>query len=273
MTPLFVYLAYGRSPATARELRYSLDTLLPEIGGDRSRVAVYTDRPGAFADLGVILVDATEILAAAFAREYRHRVKPMVLADALARFARPCVLLDTDSFVETGFAQATDRALSGGAAMNFFVRRDPYPDFGPFETELPHLGSYQLDRKRAVMLNSGLVAVDVAHLPLIEDAVVLIERLLVGGLRRHDIEQFAIAEALRLGGVRIALIDDVFEHYCARWSRRYMRRRLRRRTPGARIPYSKTRVRAFKAYWTLRLAMRKARRFLEPGLPAIWRKT
>jgi hypothetical protein len=273
VTPLFVYLAYGRSPATVRELRYSLETLLPEIGRDFSRAVVYTNRPESFADLGATVIDASEILAAAFAREYRHRVKPMVLADALRRFARPCALLDTDTFVRPGFADAVSGALAEGAAMNFFVRRDPYPDFPAFETDLPHLGRYQLDREKAVTLNSGLVAVDVAHLPLIEDSVELIEKLLAGGLRRHDIEQFAIAEALRLGGVRIALIDDVFEHYCARWARRYMRRALRRRRPGERISYSKTRVRAFKAAWTLRLAVRKARRLFVEGAGAKWRKT
>ncbi len=259
MTPLFVYLAYGRSPAAERELRYSLETLLPEIGGDASRVAIYTDHPALYADLGATLVDASGLLRAAGA--YRHRLKPMVLADALRRFARSCAMLDLDSFIRPGFADRVGRALQVGAAMNFFVRRDPYPDFPVFETDLPHLGRYRLDRERSRMLNSGLVAVTPAHLPLIEDAVALIEQIWAGGLRRHDIEQFAVAETLRLGGVKIALIDDVFVHYCARWSRRYMRRKLRRRGLGERIPFSKARVRLFKAYWTLRLAMRKARRF------------
>jgi hypothetical protein len=272
MTPLFLYLAYGRSPAIVRELRYSLKTLLPEIGGDASRISIYTDRPEAYADLGANLIDASDIFRAAFAYEYRHRIKPMVLADALRRFARPCVLLDTDSFIRPGFTQAVARALNEGAAMNFLVRRDPYPDFPPFETVLPHLGRYRLERGQALMLNSGLVAANPAHLSLIEDAITLIDRLWRAALRRHDIEQFAVAEALRLGGVRIALIDDVFEHYCARWARRYMRRNLRRRQARP-IPYSKTRVRLFKAYWTLRLAMRKARRFSTRGTSAKWRKT
>jgi hypothetical protein len=270
MTPLFVYLAYGSSPATILELRHSFETLLPEIGGDASRIAIYTDSPQAYADLGANLVDASDILRAAFAFEYRHLIKPMVLADALRRFAQPCALLDTDSFIRPGFAQAVARALGQGAAMNFFVRRDPYPDFAPFETDLPHLGHYWLDRAQAVMLNSGLIAANPAHLPLIEDAITLIDRLWNAGLRRHDIEQFAVAETLRLGGIHIALIDDTFEHYCARWARRYMRRQLRRRQAKT-VPYSKTRVRLFKAYWTLRLAMRKARRFSPLGTR--WRKT
>jgi hypothetical protein len=264
--PVYVYLCYGRSPAAERELRYALETLRAETPGD---VAIYADRPEAFADLDVTLVDAGALVAQARAHPYLHRLKPMVLADALRRFGRPCVLLDLDSFVRPGFARRVAQALEDGAAMNLFVRRDPYPFFPPFETDLPNLGRYRLDRAKALMLNSGLVAARAEHLPLIEDALALIDRLWDGGLHKHDVEQFAIAETLRLGGVKIALIDDVFVHYCPRWARRFMRRALRRRAPGARIRLSKTRVRLFKAAWTLRLAMRKARHWR--GLS--WRKT
>ncbi len=293
---VFVYLCYGRSPAAERELRYSFETLRAEIdretaggggrplssalppegggGGERRgfsghAIAVYSDRPEAFADLAATLVDVAPLLLHARASGYVHRIKPMVLADALRRFGRPCVLLDLDSFIRPGFADEIEAALARGAAMNLFVRRDPYPSFPPFATQLPHLGAYRLDHERAVMLNSGLVAVRSEHLPLVEDAIILIERLWAAGLRKHDVEQFALAETLRLGGVEIALIDRTFEHYCPRWARRYMRRRLRRRASGAGIPYSKARVRLFKAYWTLRLAMRNARRSWRGG----WRKT
>jgi hypothetical protein len=267
--PLYLYLAYGRSPATERELRYSLQSLRAHAGF--AAIAIYTDRPSAYADLDATVVDATALIRAGDAHEYRHRLKPMALADALARFGRPCAMLDLDSFIRPGFAARVQSALEAGAAMNFFVRANSYPDFPDFETDLPHLGRYRLDPRQARMLNSGLIAVSPAHLPLIEDAVALIDRLWAAGLRKHDIEQFALAEMLRLGGVNIAFIDDVFVHYCARWARRYMRRRLRRRRPDERVPFSKTRVRGFKGYWTLRLAMRKARQVWRGG--AIWRKT
>ncbi len=263
---LYLYLAYGRSPATERELRYSFETLRAEAAD--APIAIYTDRPAAYADLSATVVDATSLIATAHVHEYRHRLKPIILVDALARFGRPCVMLDLDSFIRPGFAARVQAALQQGAAMNFLVRADAYPDSPAFEAELPHLGRHDLGK--APMLNSGLVAVSPAHLPLIEDAVALIDALWSAGLRRHDIEQFAIGETLRLGGVNIAFIDDVFVHYCARWSRRYMRRKLRRRAPGEGVAYSKARVRLFKASWTLRLAMRKARRFIRG---AKWRKT
>jgi hypothetical protein len=237
---------------------------------EKNCIVLYTDSPQAFA--GVATLDAKPLLAAT--GEYWHGVKPRVLADALRRFGRDCVMLDLDGFVRPGFAREVEQALAQGAAMNQFVRRDPYPFFPDFQTELSHLGAYRLDRENALMLNSGLVAVRAEHLPLIEDAIVLMDRLWAGGLHKHDIEQFAVAETLRLGGVKIALIEDTFEHYCPRWSRRYMRRRLRRRPPGAKIPYSKARVRLFKAYWTLRLAMRKARRSkVGRSWRGLWRKT
>ena len=308
----FVFLLYGRPAAAERELAYALETLRHELPSSRAQrsdpavspdadsanlaaravegpggraaarldgfaalamtesVVLYTDRTQDFP--GVTTIDASPFLAAAGV--YRHSVKPRVLADALRRFGEDCVMLDLDGFVKVGFAASVAKALAQGAAMNQFVRSDPYPFFPEFRTELPNLGPYRLDRDSALMLNSGLVAVRAEHAPLIEDAIVLIDRLWAAGLRKHDIEQFAVAETLRLGGVKIALIDDTFEHYCPRWSRRYMRRRLRRRAPGAHVPYSKTRVRLFKAYWTLRLVMRKARRSkVGSSWRGQWRKT
>jgi hypothetical protein len=265
--PLYVYLLYGRSPSAEREWRYAVERLRAEAPG--AEIALYTDRPEAFAELGLRIVDAGALVREAFRHAYRHRLKPLALADALRRFGRPCVLLDLDSFTRPGFTARVEAALARGAAMNAFVRADAYPDLASFETDLPHLGRYRLDHGRAAMLNSGLVAVRPQHLPLIEDALALIDAIWAAPFHRHDIEQFAIAESLRLGGVEIALIDDVFVHYYMRWSRRYMRRRLRRRRRGETIAFGKARVRLFKAAWTLRLAMRKAK--LTWG--ALWRKT
>jgi hypothetical protein len=44
----YIYLCYGKSPSVMRELRYSIETLLPEIGGDASRITIFTDQPRAF---------------------------------------------------------------------------------------------------------------------------------------------------------------------------------------------------------------------------------
>ncbi|MGD0561515.1 MAG: hypothetical protein ABSA66_00365 [Roseiarcus sp.] len=266
----YIYLCYGKSPSVMRELRYSVETLLPEIGGDASRITIFTDQPRAFDGGEERIVDIGPRLAQmTWGRTYMFRAKPLVLAEALRLHGRACVLLDTDSFIRRGFDAEVARALAAGAAMNSFVRKDPYPFFGRYETTLPHLGRYRFDAEKALMLNSGLVAARPEHLPLLEDAVELLDRLWAAGLLRHDLEQFAIAEAFRLGGVPIRLINREFEHYCPRWSKRYMRRQLRRHRPspaggrGGRrpsIPFSKTRVRLFKGRWLLALAIRSLTR-------------
>src|ERR1700687_2628750 len=98
--PRYIYLCYAPSPQTPRELRYSLETLMPEIGGDASRVAVFTDRPGEFRDLAVETVDfARELAAPEGSKRYHHRDKPLALARALRLFGRDCALIDTDSFI------------------------------------------------------------------------------------------------------------------------------------------------------------------------------
>ena len=266
----FIYLCFGKSPSVQRELRYSIETLLAEIGGDSSRITIFTDRPQDLAGRPERLVDiAAELGEMTWGRSYMFRAKPVVLARALRLHERACVLMDTDSFIRPGFEKAVAAALASGAAMNSFVRGDPYPFFGPYETELPHLGAYAFDPGKSLMLNSGLIAARFEHAALIEDAVILLDRLWNGGLVRHDVEQFAVAEAFRIAGVPIELINREFEHYCPRWSKRYMRRRLRRHRRseaaergGARpsVPFCKTRVRLFKGRSLLRLGLRSLTR-------------
>ncbi|THD47263.1 MAG: hypothetical protein E7774_05260 [Bradyrhizobium sp.] len=272
-SPQFIYLSFGNSPSVRRELVYSVSTLLAEIDGERSRVTIFTDRPQDFADWGMPVVDIADRLTfmrRASDRDYRFRAKPATLIEALRLHRSACVMLDTDSFIRPGFGAAVEAALAAGAAMNSFVRADPYPFFGPFETDLPHLGRYRFDRA-APMLNSGLVAARYEHLPVLEDALVLLDRLRAAKLIRHDIEQFAVAEGFRLAGVKVALIEREFEHYCQHWTKRYMRRLLRRQGPSPDAPPnaarpsidpSKSRVRLFKRMKQAQLALRALSRRL-----------
>jgi hypothetical protein len=268
----FFYLCFGKSPSVRRELAYSVATLMAELCDDASRIAIFTDRPNDFVGWPQRIVDISDRLKMMRwngAVDFLYRAKPAALVEALRLFQGDSVLLDTDTFIRPGFAVAVERALTVGAAMNAFVRSDPYPFFGPYETDLPHVGHYRFDSASAPMLNSGLVAARFEHLPLIEDALALMDRLWAAKLHRHDIEQFAIGECFRFGGVNLTLIDREFEHYCSHWAKRYMRRRLRRRLPStvaapvaARpdIPLSKTRVRLFKGRNLARLGLRKLRR-------------
>ncbi|MGA2491942.1 MAG: hypothetical protein ABSF67_03205 [Roseiarcus sp.] len=277
----FVYLCFGKSPSVRRELAYSVATLMAELGGNASRIAVFTERPQDFVGWPQRIVDISDRIATMKWNgevEFSFRAKPAVLTDALRLFQCDCALLDTHTFVRAGFADTVDRALVAGVAMNAFVRSDPYPFFGPFETDLPHVGHYRFDSARAPMFNSGLVAARVEHLPLIEDAIELMDRFWAAKLHRHDIEQFAIGECFRLAGVRVALIHRELEHYCSHWAKRYMRRRLRRRLPSAMappvaarpdVPLSKTRVRLFKGRNLARIGLRKLRRRAAGARPSV----
>ncbi len=117
----YIYLCYGKSPSVMRELRYSIETLLPEIGGDSSRITIFTDQPRAFDGGKERIVDIGPRLAQmTWGRTYMFRAKPLVLAEALRLHGRACVLLDTDSFIRRGFDAEVARALAAGAAMNQF---------------------------------------------------------------------------------------------------------------------------------------------------------
>jgi hypothetical protein len=231
-TPTFISLEWGRKPTYRRELRYGLRSLLADV--PTARPVIYTDDPAAYAAdrSAVRVVDITEELPAwTRAGAYHFRAKVCVLLDALGRFPGPCVLMDTDSFVRPGFAASLEAALTRGAVMNFRTGHNPYPDQAGFTVALPHAGRYRYDPTDAPLFNSGLVAVTPDHAPALEDALVLMDALqpLTAHLR-HDQEQFAVGEALRLQGVTIGENRTEFVHYCSTWSKQYMRWRL------ARIP-------------------------------------
>lgn len=231
--PTFLFLEWGRKPAYRRELRYGLRALLAEVPA--ARPVIYTDDPAAYAADGttVRVIDiAADLPAYTRAGAYHFRAKACVLLDALKRFGGPCALMDTDSFVRPGFAAALDAGLARGAVMNFRTGRNPYPDQAGWSVALPHGGFYRYDPADAPVFNSGLVAATPAHIPALEDALALMDALQPRTAHlRHDQEQFAIGEALRLYGVAIGENRTTFVHYCSTWSKQYMRWRFSR-MPG-----------------------------------------
>jgi hypothetical protein len=223
--PTFLYIDYGASPHIGRELRYSLATLLAEI--EAPRVVVYTDKPEIYGRLHACVTPRP--LGPDLARwtcdgAYNHRAKPCVLLDALSANNSLCVLLDTDSWFEPGFAAALTRATTSGAAMDQFEARDPYPEIEGFSATLPNVGAYVYSRDTAIMFNSGLIATrDGAA---VEDAVALIDALWHAGRRRFNIEQIAVSEAFRARGTKIGETFPTFRHYFRRSLKRYMHWRI-----------------------------------------------
>jgi hypothetical protein len=234
--PTFLYLDYGPSPYFGRELRYSLATLLAEYDARPMRALVYTDKPDRYAGLHSRLAarDIRGDLAAwTLGGAYAHRLKPCALRDALTREGGQCVLLDTDSYVEPGFAEALARATTDGPAMDYFEGRDPYPEIAGFAADLPSGRRYAYDPRTAIMCNSGLIAADASRdLSAIDDAVGLIDALWRAGRRLFKIEQIAVSEAFRLHGATIGETRPAFQHYCRRSLKRYMRWRIDRWIAG-----------------------------------------
>jgi hypothetical protein len=230
--PTFLYIDYGPAPYIARELRYSLSTLLAEYPGGDAEIVVYTDKPKTYDNLHD-RVRARDISGdiGAMTRHgvLPHRVKACVLLDALKSGDDDCVLLDTDSYVTPGFAVALSKALAAGAAMDHFEERNPYPELVGFRADLPHAGRYAYDPVHSVMYNSGLVAARPSrHLAVIEDAVALIDAMLDAGNRSFKIEQIAFSESFRLHEAPVAEMRPLFQHYFRRSTKRYMHWRIDR---------------------------------------------
>lgn len=253
----FVYIDYGVSENIHLELRYSLSTLLDQGRSLNIDVVVYTDKPDVYADLPVRTVDITPKVLE-FSRQglYYHRIKPCVLLEEMRANSRPCVLLDTDTFVRAGFIERLSSALDGrSAAMDVYYGLDPYPEIAGFTAVLPHAGPYRYDPGEAVCYNSGLVAVNPGrHIQAVEDSVALIDALLDDARSLFTIEQIALSECFRMHGVQVKTMRPLLQHYYRNSQKRYMHWHIRRlqkqqgdgfRPGPAVIPFTQNRVRFF----------------------------
>ena len=233
----FLYIDYGASALIGRELRYSLATLRAEI--PTARVVVYTEKPQAYEGLPLSPRPLGPDLAR-WTRQgaYNHRIKPAVLADALAARGGLCVLMDTDSYIRPGFAEALEAAAANGPAMDQFETRDPYPELAGWSAALPG-GAYVYEPETAIMFNSGLIAARAGRdEAALAEALALIDALWDDGKRLFKIEQIAVSEAFRRAGLPIGEANPAFQHYFRRSLKRYMHWRL---AGWERRPFAPTR--------------------------------
>jgi hypothetical protein len=264
-TPRFYYIDYGHQDTIATELYYSLSTLQAE-GVDASGISIATDRPELFTGTRYDIIDIRDKKVAYIgSTEYSHRTKPAFTLDTLASREEPVVLLDTDTYFKPGFLSEVNAALKDGMGLNFFIRRNPYPGFGPFSMTLPSGIQYSYEADNSLMYNSGVFAVKREHAPIIADAIALIDGLWNAGLRANDIEQFAATEAFRLHHVTISAVEKSVHHYHSRWTRRYILWRLSHqpKTSFAELPIrrpfirvNKTIVRLFRGYDLIKTLLR-----------------
>jgi hypothetical protein len=169
--------------------------------------------------------------------------------------------------------------MNGGVAMDEFERADPFPPAAGFVADLPHLGRYAYDGAAARMYCAGLVGVRRKHLPMLEDALALVDALLDAGFRLQSarnreaaedfgvFEQMSYGEMFRLTGESIAEMRPWCEHYYRRSQKLYMRPRIAKHwaREGAWKPLkpflepSKLRVRSARICDKLLLRLRRGR--------------
>ncbi|QIG92366.1 MULTISPECIES: hypothetical protein [unclassified Bradyrhizobium] len=251
------------------ELRYSLATLLHWKFHVPVDVVVYTDKPDLYRDLPVRIVDITPKIAE-FSRGglYHHRIKPCVLLEEMKSNLNFCVMTDTDTFFQDGFFEKLwSMVCAGSIAVDRFHGRNPFPALAGFTADLPNIGPYRYDPKASVEYNSGLAAVDPAkHVPVIEDAIALIDAVLDQGKKLLTLEQIALSESLRVHNVPVSTMYPLFRHYYRVAHKRYMQWHIRRwheEQGGVFAPqrptirYTRPRVRFFRIWAKLYSMLRQ----------------
>jgi hypothetical protein len=219
----YLYLDYGGLPKFRQELKYSLISLRAELRDSPAAIAVYTDSPQTYRKWPVTAVGiASQIASWSGGGLYYHRIKPAVVQDALRRFSGPVCFLDADSIVRPGFHAEVTAKMASGVVMNVFEKKNPYPPLSGFRCRLPHLGDYRYDVKASVMYNSGLIGVTLAHAPVLEDTLAMIDALIGRAKKFPAIEQFALSEVLRLHKIAIGEVNQTFVHYWQGRRRIYM---------------------------------------------------
>ena len=154
---------------------------------------------------------------------YIHLIKPMALLDQLEKgTAEAYILLDTDTYIMPGFLDEVNASLANGIGMNFFVRKNPYPEFSHSGFFMPDGKFYQYSSTQSLMYNSGVIAIKKTDRKIIEDTIFLIHKLLGEKLEKFDIEQFALSEAIILNKNNVIPIYKSIHHYHSRWKRRYI---------------------------------------------------
>jgi hypothetical protein len=228
----YLYLDYGGQARYRAELKYSLISLKVGLDPARARIVVASDAPELYRHWPVTLMDiAPRVREWSGGGLYYHRIKPALVREALEKFAAPVLFLDSDSIVKPGFHAEVEEKMADAVVVNRFEKRNPFPPLKGFRTQLPHLGAYRYDVAHSWMFNSGLIGMQPAHLPLLDDTLAMIDALIGRAKKFPAIEQFALSEALRLSQTKIAEIHGTFLHYWQGRRRIYMANRIAKTLP------------------------------------------
>ncbi len=269
--PVFVYLDFGnRRLAHLRdhehgieiELQYSISTLKADQSATH-RIVIYTDKPQAYADLNVEIVDVRDINPSRFFHNgYVYRLKLCVLLDALQRFGGVCVFLDLDTFIYPGFSATINSMVEKGAVLWDVSYRQPVSMFPADLLGYPHHTFHSPSQNGRPHGNSGVIGLQAGwgeH--VLEDALWLVDEMLARGSTERTIEQSAIFETVWLHRRHAFDSKQWINHYSTNSKKRYMHWQIKRliRLRGRPLPPAEPsikltipRVKAYQYYWDLK---------------------
>ncbi|WP_375401975.1 hypothetical protein [uncultured Sphingomonas sp.] len=224
-----LFFCYG-SDAVYDQTIYAVLTALRFAPEPRPfRIAVYCDRPEAFAPLPVeaIRTEPATLEAWLAGSDYIHRRKTCVLIDAIERFGGRIAFLDSDTYFKKSPMRLFDRIGPGRVCFHLcegFLRSTGTPFDRALDRQLtehpPSMPSGEVVRvdARTRMWNTGVVGIHAADLATLRDALALSDAIWDGadpdgpyGRKIHHAEQFAMGHAFRRH--HIVEAADLVHHY------------------------------------------------------------
>jgi hypothetical protein len=214
---ILTYLMFGKRSEYETELIFSaLSAMRWTSGASGITICVVTDRPASVSRLSLdtLHVSSEEIAGWTHNGRSVFRAKPCALLRVLAHYSAPCVLIDTDTYFIRNPLQLFERISPNDSLMHASdgYRIGESQLWSPILPFIDQLDSGEIPVSRSSeMLNSGAIGLHPQNAPLIESAIVLMDRL-----QAHtpifNIEQFAIGAALQTK-TKVHMCNDVLEHY------------------------------------------------------------
>jgi hypothetical protein len=214
---ILAYLVFGMRSEYEIELIFSaLSAMRWMSGASGITICVVTDRPSSVSRLPVdtLHVSSEDIARWTLNGKNIFRAKACALLRVLAHYSAPCVLIDTDTYFIRDPLALFERISPNDSLMH---ASDGYciGDSQLWSQILPfidQLGSSDVPVSRSSeMLNSGAVGLYPQNAALIENAIVLMDRL-YAHTPIFNIEQFAIGAALQTK-TKVHRCNDVLQHY------------------------------------------------------------
>jgi len=219
MRKTLLYLTYGTG-RHVDQLTYSVRSALDFSRGDKDyHIVVYAEDPAAVSGLAVDVVPLSRDVLAHWAGSfgYIHRRKIIAVRDALQRFGGRVVFCDTDTYFRKSPRTLFGRLGRGRSLMHIRegrLRSCNGDQLAAFlrNHDLRTLAGQRWDlTPESPMFNSGVIGLDEADAPLVDEVIYLADQL-YSQVPVFNIEQFAFAACLA-SGTRLSEAYDTVYHY------------------------------------------------------------